>query len=319
MRNRNTRLIILIIMGLMLLTVMGFMVIRFVASEGQKEKDEELISQLTQQLEEVNSNMIEISVLFDEKDMQVEEAERLLVQKLEQINYMEKELDRLRREGKISKERIRQLELELENARNKLRLKQRELELKREQQKNEELTALLDSLSDGVSIEQFQQIQKENERLQEEVDRYRGRVGELEEVSKSVLSLRAGDFYFNNVRGGTREKGLEFEAKSLDRIEVCFTVFKNSLTEPGPKELYLIIQRPDGKIMDNLAGYSQQVRIKGSLRIVSAYTSIEYNRQDTPVCIDFKPGASQEFLPGRNVVQIYCNGELIGNTILNLN
>lgn len=320
MQNRNTRLIILVIVGLLLFTVMGFMVIKFVSNEGEKEKDEELISQLSQELEQMEANMIELGVLFDDKDVQVEEAERLLKMKSEHLAHMEKEIERLRREGRVSKQKIRQLEIELENAKNRLKIQEQALRIQQEQQKNRELAAMVDSLANGlIDVEKLQQIERENKDLQAQIERYRGQIDDLSEQTKTITEMRAGNFYFNKVRGGEKEKGLVFDADDMEVVEVCFTLFKNAYIEPGVKDIYLIIQRPNGTFMDNFAGYSTEARINGVRRIVSASTSKQYNRQDTPVCISFKPGATQSFMPGRNVVQVYCDGKLIGETILELN
>ncbi len=320
MHNRNTRLIILVIVGLLLFTVMGFMVVKFVVNEEVREEGEELIVQLSDQLEEMEADIIELSVLYDDKDIEIGEAEKIIKLKSEQLGLMEKEIERLRKEGKVSKSRIRQLRLELENARNKLEIQRQSLLYQRANQKNEVLQATLDSLTAGtIDFDRYEKMKVQNVALTKEIEVLRGEVKELRPYKDVVAELRAENFSFINIKGGKKMRGLEFKANEINEIEICFTLLKNAMIDPGVKEVFIMLQRPDGVVMTNWSGYSARAKIDRFYREFSASTTVQYDKKDKLVCIPFKQSAAQSFMPGRNVIRVFSEGKFIGDAILNLN
>lgn len=320
MQNRNTRLVILVIVGLLLFTLMGFMVVKFVVSEEGRAEDERVITDLNQKIDEMEASMVEIGVLFDDQGIQVEEADRLLREKSEQLSLMEKEIERLRREGNVSKTRIRQLELELENARNRLALQQKSVDFERVSQERDELQARMDSLAAGSeSLQELEETKRKYQALLKDNIQLREELADLRPMKDAIGELRAENFSFINIKGNKRTRGLEFDAKGMDEIEVCFTLLKNSIIEPGIKTVYVMIQRPDGVVMTNWSGYSDRAKVDGFYKDFSAHSTVPYERTDKNVCIAFKQSAAQEFMPGRNVIRVFCEGKFIGDEVLILN
>jgi len=101
-------------------------------------------------------------------------------------------------------------------------------------------------------------------------------------------------------------------AKKTNKIDVCFTVMDNKITQPGDKMLYVVIKEPTGKI---LAGQSKAEfkTEKGEDIASTASYKINYTGEKQNACLSFETD-DRNLTPGPYSIDIYIDGTLVANT-----
>lgn len=99
------------------------------------------------------------------------------------------------------------------------------------------------------------------------------------------------------------------ELKNLDKVRVCFTLRENPIASAGNKIVYLRVIRPDQLVVtpspDNL------FEVKGEQLIFSANRAVDYANADIEMCIFLDN--TGDFIPGTYTVELYLDGEKIGD------
>jgi len=100
------------------------------------------------------------------------------------------------------------------------------------------------------------------------------------------------------------------ELRNLDKVRVCFTLRENPIALAGNKVVYLRVVRPDQLVItpspDNI------FEIKGEQLIFSANRAVDYANSDIEMCIFLDN--TGDFIPGTYNVELYLDGEKIGNS-----
>lgn len=100
----------------------------------------------------------------------------------------------------------------------------------------------------------------------------------------------------------------------LDKLKICFTLRENPLAKAGSKEVYMRVVRPDTLVIatspDNLFDY------KGNKLVYSATRTVDYINQDVEMCIFLDN--TGDFVVGNYAVELYLEGNMIGNTTFTL-
>lgn len=178
-------------------------------------------------------------------------------------------------------------------------------------------------------IKQIDSLQQANDRLFAEKEAESMRANSAENRSKELESdltvtkemvnkgsiLSTGEFVNSGIN--VRSSGKEVEtdrANKTKMIKSCFTVRKNAIVKPGNKKLYLRIIGPDGNVLQGKE--SGSVTIDGKAENISAARDVDYQNQDTDVCVYYT--AQNELKKGSYKIYVYESNSLIGQTDLNL-
>ena len=97
--------------------------------------------------------------------------------------------------------------------------------------------------------------------------------------------------------------------KNAERLRVDFTMTANALAMPGEKTVYVRITSPDGYVLSSES--VPTFEFEGERISYSASRDVDYQNEDLNVGI-FYTGSG--FIAGTYVVQLYCDGFLIGST-----
>lgn len=130
------------------------------------------------------------------------------------------------------------------------------------------------------------------------------RAAELDNKVKAGSVLRARDITMTplNERSKTVSR-----IRNAARLRVDFTVSANELAMPGNKEIYLRISSPDGYVLTTEE--MPTFEFEGERLSYSASREVDYQNDDLGVGIYFN---STGFTAGTYLVQLYCEGRLIG-------
>lgn len=97
--------------------------------------------------------------------------------------------------------------------------------------------------------------------------------------------------------------------KNAARLRVDFVLSANELATPGGKTVYLRITSPDGYVLTTEA--MPTFEFEGERLSYSAQREIDYQNQDLEVGIYYN---SSGFSAGTYLVQLFCEGRLIGSS-----
>lgn len=188
---------------------------------------------------------------------------------------------------------------------------------------------LLQKVSQGY-VRQMDSLYTVNAALTEENIEIRGDLqearGEIEEMSRSneELSEKVGQASILQVynmqamavrdRGNGKEKETD-KASRLDKIKVCFTIGENKVIEPGTKEIYVRIARPDKLILTKDRTDTYTFMYQGEKIQYSIKKLIDYQNLSMNLCLYWDKGYKEiEMMKGAYHVEIFFEDEVIGHT-----
>jgi len=117
----------------------------------------------------------------------------------------------------------------------------------------------------------------------------------------------------------TGKEKLTNKARRTSIIEVCFTLSKNVVIEPGQKDVYVRIARPDNKILTPGVAEEYVFQYNGEYIQYSIYEQVAYDNEARPLCLRWiKKFKDVEMQAGVYEVTVFANGAEIGSTSLEL-
>jgi CHASE3 domain sensor protein len=247
-------------------------------------------------------------VMEFEKQQSIEEFEKLAME-YEEFNIQTNN-DSLLRLFDEEKQKVQQLlqELKTVKATNARRIKELQKELGTVRGVLKSYIYKVDSLNTVNSnlkkenVKVLKQIEEANEiaRILEE------KTNELDAKINLASILEASDIQINTLnKKGKNTKWLN----KITNIEICFQILRNITTERGYKTIYLRIANDNGEV---LSPDNQTFEFEGNNILYSAKKDIEYNGENTPVCMYYKVADKLE--TGAYSIAIFAEGNLIGTT-----
>lgn len=153
---------------------------------------------------------------------------------------------------------------------------------------------------------------QEARRDYEEMNRDREMLNEKVEKA-SILQVYKLDAYGIRAR---RDKEKETDkARRVDKIKVCFTLAENKIVEPGTKEIFVRIARPDKLILTKDRSDTYTFDYQGEKLQYSIKKLIDYQNSSMDMCLYWeKSYAQKEMMEGNYHVEVFHDDEVIGHT-----
>jgi DNA repair exonuclease SbcCD ATPase subunit len=120
-----------------------------------------------------------------------------------------------------------------------------------------------------------------------------------------------------DMKRGGKKQSTTTKAKRTDVIKVSYTLGENKLSKNGPKDVYVRIMTPDGKEMAKGYDDNYKFRFNDSYGYYAGKTTIDYANKEIGVTTVCEAGAG--FIPGKYIIEITCDGVVIGQGSLTLN
>ena len=261
------------------------------------------------QISEAENQLVELTQVMEfEKQQSIEEYEKLAMEYEE--FYIETSNDSLLKLFDEEKQKVQQLlqELKTVKATNARRIKELQKELgtvrgvlKSYIYKVDSLNTVNDNLKkENVKVKK--QIQEANEvaRLLEE------KTNELDAKINLASILEAEEI---SIKTLNKKGKITRSLKKITNIEICFQVLRNITAERGYKTIYIRIADANGEVL-TLSGNTFE--FEGKELVYSAKKEIEYNGENTPVCMYYK--IIDPLQTGSYSIAIFADGNLIGTT-----
>lgn len=154
--------------------------------------------------------------------------------------------------------------------------------------------------------EQFKEVEQINEQLNKEKQN-------LQQNLKRAAMLETRELAA--VALNSRSKETKF-ARRAEKIQIYFVLGQNTTTKRGPKNIYARIMRPDQLLMvksENDVFQFEDLKIQ-----YSAMREVVYEGKDLPVAIYWDNTNEPELMPGEYVVNLFADGNEIGETTLSI-
>ena len=261
------------------------------------------------QISEAENQLVELTQVMEfEKQQSIEEYEKLAMEYEE--FYIETSNDSLLKLFDEEKQKVQQLlqELKTVKATNARRIKELQKELgtvrgvlKSYIYKVDSLNTVNDNLKkENVKVKK--QIQEANEvaRLLEE------KTNELDAKINLASILEADEI---SIKTLNKKGKITRSLKKITNIEICFQVLRNITAERGYKTIYIRIADANGEVL-TVSGNTFE--FEGKELVYSAKKDIEYNGENTPVCMYYK--IIDPLQTGSYSIAIFADGNLIGTT-----
>lgn len=133
----------------------------------------------------------------------------------------------------------------------------------------------------------------------------------------SVLSCYNVTAQGIDMRRGGKKQSTTTKAKRTDMIKVSFTLGENKLAKGGPKDVYVRIMTPDGKEMAKGYDDNYRFRFNDSYGYYAGKATIDYANKEIGVTATCE--GSTEMIPGKYIIEISCDGVVVGQGSLTLN
>jgi hypothetical protein len=258
---------------------------------------------------EAENQLVELTQVMEfEKQQSIEEYEKLAMEYEE--FYIETSNDSLLKLFDEEKQKVQQLlqELKTVKATNARRIKELQKELGTVRGVLKSYIYKVDSLNtvnDNLKKENVK-VKKQIAEAQEIKRQLEEKTNELDAKINLASILEADEIQIKTLnKKGKVTKSL----KRITNIEICFQVLRNITAERGYKTVYIRIADANGEV---LTTETKTFEFEGKQLIYSAKKEIEYNGEDTPVCMYYK--VTNPLQTGTYSIAIFAEGNLIGTT-----
>lgn len=149
------------------------------------------------------------------------------------------------------------------------------------------------------------QSEESNKQLQDEKSKLTSKVEQAAAlIAKNVTVV------------GLNKKGKEKnDIDKIEKLKTCFTIRENSVTEPGPRFIYMRIIRPDEVVLTSSA--ENLFTLKEEKVVYSAKREVNYQNVDIDMCI-YYDCTTEELIPGTYKVNLYSEGYQTGESSFTL-
>jgi len=291
--------IALIVLLVLLLGASAFLGYDFVKSSQVIKEQKEKIVLVTKERDEALNELAELKKNFEEIRVQNEELASQRDEALKKIAELEAQLRRAysggesRGAGSAPRGKVKQEIEKLKKEYNEMLAQVDKLRAENAALKDAKFRA--DQELNNTK-QQYEQLAATCKTLQEKV--------ELASILK-VAEIKA---FASEVKKNGKEK-ISDKSSKANKIECCFKILENMVTEPGDKEVYFVTKNPGGKVLAEGGGTFEYM---GSQMGYSAKKVIYYSNKNVDLCMEFSPKSKLE--KGTYKCEIYIDGFLLGTT-----
>lgn len=144
-----------------------------------------------------------------------------------------------------------------------------------------------------------------------------GELSTSKEMNAKGSILTLGEFV--NVALFERNTGKQVDterASKTEMIKSCFRMRKNPIAQPGMRTLYMSVIGPDGKALGGKTAGT--VKVGGADTPYSVTREVDYQQNDTDVCVYYTANEGYSFVKGNYKILVYESGNQIGASNITL-
>ena len=297
-RDQDSKRTVVVVIISILLAANALLLWQFFEKKKHLEEVTKTLEVTTSDKDQLSAELLRIKAEYDKLNEENSALHNQLTERDEAIRQKMEQIQRLINSGDAEK------------------LKQARAELEVLKRMNENYLAEMESLK-TVNI----QLNEKNTQLVTNLNTEQTKVATLQQEN-SVLSnkvavgsvLKASNLILKAVRIKNSGKELETNrASRTDKLKISCIINENKVIDAGMQNIYIRVLSPDGAVMST----SQETfDYNGQATLYSAKESVDYQNRDTEFSIYWSKGTA--YSKGRYTVELYCNGNQIGSSNLDL-
>jgi septal ring factor EnvC (AmiA/AmiB activator) len=298
MKNNTTKLLLVFVIILLIAVI--YLIVQL---QGKKEEVKEAEIKIEEKDTEIESKTKELESLAQELERIKSERDNLglqndsLIINIEKLNKAIKDIKKSKKLDEAKKAELNKL---ISQLREEIIAKDKEIL---------ELKSLNDSLATSVKY-----ISNEKSKLADSLDRVQSQRKDVESQLAYASILKAEDIKVVGVKSNGKEfEDKEYKASKLDRFRVKFRIADNKAAKKGTREFYVRLKTPDGDVFtDPINGGGYFNLSDGTPLTYTLMAKAEFNNQNEQ--IELTSFAGLKFVPGFYKIEIYSDGNIIGET-----
>lgn len=174
----------------------------------------------------------------------------------------------------------------------------------------------LNTLNKTIVAEKNKVVQDLNTQINKTTELEKDKDNLIQTVNKgSVLKAAMIKAEGIRMRGGVKEVDVKYAARA-EKIKVTFSLGENPIAKKGMKTVFIRLVGPDGKDVTTSESDLNSVSYNGTRGFYAEKKDVDYQGVDTPV--DIICGSPKGFTSGKYLVDVICDGNVIGQTELSL-
>lgn len=318
--NKN----LLIIGGMILLTIIAFLLISYFSGPSGGRPDAEVIQELTEEIQDLESSLLEVEVILQEVGTDLDQKKALLDEKYDVINSLTEKLEELRKQGNVDKQTIQNLQQRIADAKNKL------FDATQIEAYKKEIDLLVTDVSITTRIIDSMKILMERydstfSELHRENAEYRVQLADcgtvVEPVTEPVIETNPGEdwtgFKADNFRlfknNETSPSGFQIKGSELEKLKIQFNVEGNNVGK-GERDVFVVFENfltKETFFSSKTKGGNFQLS-NGVSKLASAKAILKYNGNKETISVQLLQDEEGQFKTGAFNAVVYCDGEMIG-------
>ena len=238
--------ILLLIIGLALLSFTGYLFWQNKRDKATAVEAKAEVEQLTKEIASLETEVLELEVIFKSKEDQIDQRDELLKQKYQAISALEQKIDELKRSKQVDQATIRKLEDRLNKIKNEyiIRLQaESDFRLQRAQQLERQADSIQSFYDARIAALEKELVRKG---LQVPV----APVEERQPLSVGLLTAANFEFFSLNKENASR-KGVSFSPEELNQVRICFEILRDPNVAVDNYDLFVVYKNPDGTVAIN--------------------------------------------------------------------
>jgi FtsZ-binding cell division protein ZapB len=267
-----------------------------------------LIYDLNKDLKTTSTELEENRIYFaQERDSLESELHHIYLS----YDSLETDNEKITQEMALQQEKINKLIAIQANDAYKIKMYKREMETLRSVLRS--YIVQIDSLNtqNQALIAENVQLKRAEQQLISEKEQLQSEKTQLEEIKNVASALQISDIYVEPINEKNRPRK---RIRYISKIRTDFLVRSNTVAQAGEKTIYLRLIRPDGVALGSPE--LQVITFQEEDLPVSASRTITYENADLPVSIFWTNNG--ELVPGEYKVELYAEGNYIGNGLFTL-
>jgi hypothetical protein len=152
--------------------------------------------------------------------------------------------------------------------------------------------------------------------MNDSISALRSKKEELDKKVAQAAILKAANIKVSFIRKDKEYQDAEYKAKKVEKIKVTFDLLENKVAKIESKVVYFRLIEPDGAALYDLAMGGGTLRADNQEIYYTASQEVLYEQTNKTVSFVYSKGSPYKI--GRHLIELYCDGTLIGRGSFNL-
>lgn len=166
-------------------------------------------------------------------------------------------------------------------------------------------------------------LNEENLAVKTDLASEKGKTEQLSAEKKQLIDIGSKHKVYELFADAVKQKGKDKEisttkAKRVDKIRACFILGENKIAKAGEMNIYMKITAPDGQVLVTSKDESNMFNAGGEKQYYSAKKTLTYANKSIDLCLYFTKKESDKLKEGTYKVDVFVEGEAVGNTTFEL-